>query len=104
MPSILVKLQYLDFPENSREALNYLVKCCSESTHQGIPGLGGISENYVGEVAQEYILNLSRRRGHNARVSKKRRSSVNLQFNKPAKLSRIFPWALSCFHFGKNLV
>ena len=91
MPSILVKLQYLDFPENSKEALNYLVRCCSESTHQGIPGLGGISENYVGEVAQEYILNLSRRRGHNARVSKKRPSSVSLQFYKQAKLSRIFP-------------
>lgn len=68
MTNILKKLQYLDFPQSSKEALKYLVQCCSESSHQGIPGLGGINENLAGEVAQEYILNMSRgRRGHNTR-------------------------------------
>ena len=70
MTNILMKLKYLDFPDSSQEALNYLVQCCSETAHHGIPGLGGISENFAGEVAQEYILNMPRRRGHNARVSR----------------------------------
>ena len=67
MSSILMKLQYLDFPECSKEALSYLVRHFS-STQQGIPGLSAGNENFASEVAQEYILNISRKCGPNIKV------------------------------------
>lgn len=58
MSKILKKLSYLDFPENSRQALQYVASCYSDgSTHHGlsIPGLESASENWAYEVCHEYI-------------------------------------------------
>ena len=65
MTNILKRLQYLDFPESTKEALNYLVKCFSSQGggSTGIPGLGGGAENFAVEVSQEYVLFKSSKKG-----------------------------------------
>ncbi|XP_045214164.2 integrator complex subunit 15-like [Mercenaria mercenaria] len=67
MSSILKKLQYLEFPECTKEALNYIVRNYASDPHRGVPGRAGASENIAVEVAQEYIIDMSRRKGHKHR-------------------------------------
>lgn len=67
MSNIMIKLQYLEFPECTREALNYLVRNFSSESPRGVPGRGGGMENFAKEIAQEYIVDVSRRKGQNSR-------------------------------------
>ena len=68
MSSILKKLQYLEFPECTKEALSYLVRTCASDPHRGVPGRSAAGENVVSEVAQDYIVEMSRKKGHKHRV------------------------------------
>ena len=55
MSKILRKLSYLDFPECSKQALQYLTTCVASSNPHGvsIPGLEGA--DFAAEVCHEYI-------------------------------------------------
>ena len=68
MTNILMKLEYLDFPECTKEALNFLVKTLSDP-HRALPGRGGSAEALALQVAQEFILEISKKRGHKSKVS-----------------------------------
>lgn len=62
---ILQKLRPLDFPECSKQAINYLVSCFSSDDHASLPGLSGTPENLAQDVAKDYILFTSQnQRGH----------------------------------------
>ncbi|XP_063444912.1 integrator complex subunit 15-like [Mytilus trossulus] len=62
---ILQKLRPLDFPECSKQAINYLVSCFSSDDHGTLPGLSGAPENLAHDVAKDYILFTSQnQRGH----------------------------------------
>lgn len=62
---ILQKLRPLDFPECSKQAINYLVSCLSSDDHGSLPGLSGTPENLAQDVAKDYILFTSQnQRGH----------------------------------------
>ncbi|CAG2189108.1 unnamed protein product [Mytilus edulis] len=62
---ILQKLRPLDFPECSKQAINYLVSCFSSDDHGSLPGLSGAPENLAQDVARDYILFTSQnQRGH----------------------------------------
>lgn len=61
------KLQYLEFPECTKEALNYLVRTCASDPHRGVPGRSSGGENVASVVAQDYIIEMSRKKGHKNR-------------------------------------
>lgn len=62
---ILQKLRPLDFPECSKQAINYLVSCLSSDDHGSLPGLSGTPESLAQDVAKDYILFTSQnQRGH----------------------------------------
>ncbi|CAG2210759.1 unnamed protein product [Mytilus edulis] len=62
---ILQKLRPLDFPECSKQAINYLVSCFSSDDHGSLPALSGTPENLAQDVARDYILFTSQnQRGH----------------------------------------
>lgn len=65
--NIFMKLQYLEFPDCSKEALIYIVKVLSESKLGGVPGLGASNEKLARDVAQDFIINVSSRKGHHSR-------------------------------------
>lgn len=65
---ILQKLRILEFPESSRQAINYLVSCYTSAEHDSLPGLSGAPENLSQEVAQDFILfNPQNKRGQRVR-------------------------------------
>lgn len=53
---ILQKLRVLDFPECSKQAINYLVSCFTTTDHGSLPGLSGAPENLAQEVSKDFIL------------------------------------------------
>lgn len=62
---ILQKLRVLDFPECSKQAINYLVSCYNTPEHGSLPGLSGTPENLASEVSRDFILfNNPNQRGH----------------------------------------
>lgn len=67
MSNVVAKLEQLEFPECTKEALHFIVRNLSES-HRGIPGRGGSSESLATKVAQEFILDVSRKKGHKNKV------------------------------------
>lgn len=69
MSNIRTKLQYLDFPECTKEALNYLVHNFASDSHRGVPGRAGSNENFALTVAQEYIVDVAKKKGLTSRVS-----------------------------------
>lgn len=56
MAKVLKKLQNLDFPECSRQALQYIASCYTSPHGASIPGLSSGGDNYALEVSQEFIL------------------------------------------------
>lgn len=67
MSNIKTKLNYSEFPECSKEALNYVVKTFS-SDPQRVPGRGGSGEGFAVDIAQEYIIDKLRKKGNNNKV------------------------------------
>ena len=56
MPNMMKRLQRLDFPECTREALEYIVSAFASQDRSAIPGLSGGPETVVGEVCQAFVL------------------------------------------------
>ena len=50
------RLQRLEFPENTREALQYVVSTLAAQDSPAIPGLSGGPEAVVGEICQAFVL------------------------------------------------
>ncbi|XP_052791133.1 integrator complex subunit 15-like isoform X1 [Mya arenaria] len=64
MSATLARLQYLDFPECSQEALIFLVKHFSSEARHGVPGRTSPGEKLAIDVAQEFIVELYKRKYH----------------------------------------
>ena len=56
VPNMMKRLQHLDFPECTREALEYIVSAFASQDRSSIPGLSGGPETVVGEVCQAFVL------------------------------------------------
>jgi hypothetical protein len=54
--STMKRLQRLDFPECTREALQYIVSTYESQDGSPIPGLAGGPEAAVGEMCQSFVL------------------------------------------------
>lgn len=59
--NLLKRLQRLDFPECTREALQYIVSTIASTDGAAIPGLGSSPEAVVGEVCQAFVMFRSKR-------------------------------------------
>lgn len=53
--NIMKRLQRMDFPDCTREGLQYIVSTISSQDGAAIPGLGGGSETAIGEVCQAFV-------------------------------------------------
>jgi hypothetical protein len=68
---ILQKLRVLDFPECSKQAINYLVSCFTTTDHGSLPGLSGAPENLAQEVSKDFILfSFQNQRGKRVHINK----------------------------------
>ncbi|KAL4241081.1 hypothetical protein ACF0H5_001859 [Mactra antiquata] len=63
MSNITTKLNYSEFPECSKEALNFVVKTFSSDPNRGVPGRSSSGDSYAINIAQEYVIDKLRKRG-----------------------------------------
>lgn len=54
--NMMKRLRRLDFPESTREALEYIVSTFTSQDKSAIPGLSGGPETVVGEICQAFVL------------------------------------------------
>lgn len=59
--SIMKRLQRLEFPDCTREALEFITETFSSQEGAAIPGLGGDKEPILAEVCQAFVLFGSKR-------------------------------------------
>ncbi|XP_076458181.1 integrator complex subunit 15-like [Babylonia areolata] len=52
---VMMRLQRLDFPECTREALQYIVSSLASQDGTAIPGLSGGPETIIGEICQTFV-------------------------------------------------
>jgi len=62
------RIQHLEFPECTKEALNFLTKHYTNDSHRGLPGRGSSGEKLAIDVAQEFVIEIFRRKGHKNKV------------------------------------
>ncbi|KAL8616964.1 hypothetical protein ACOMHN_041882 [Nucella lapillus] len=55
MSGVMMRLQRLDFPESTREALKYILTSLASQEGTAIPGLSGGPETIVGEMCQTFV-------------------------------------------------